>query len=49
MAEVLHECYADRFDSFEKGNRLLAQEEKVNTGIGLSSIPERRNSCGGQF
>jgi CheY-like chemotaxis protein len=49
VAGVLRECYPDRFDSFERGNRLLAQEEKVNTRIGLSSIPERRSSCGGQF
>lgn len=49
VAEVLHECYPDRFDSFEKGNHLLTQEEKPNTRIRLSCIPERRNSCGGQF
>jgi hypothetical protein len=49
VAEALHERYPDRFDSFEKGNRLLAQKEKVNTRIGLSSIPERKNSYGGQF
>ena len=48
VAGVLRERYPDRFDSFERGNRLLAQEEKVNMRIGLSSIPERRNSCGGQ-
>ncbi len=46
---VLHECYPDRFDSFEKGNCLLAQEEKLNSQIRLSCIPERRNSCCGQF
>jgi CheY-like chemotaxis protein len=49
VAGVLRERYPDRFDSFERGNRLLAQEEKVNTRIRLSSIPERRNSYGGQF
>jgi len=49
VAGVLRECYPDRFDFFEKGNRLLAQEEELNTRICLSSIPEKRNSCGGQF
>lgn len=49
VAGVFRECYSDRFVSFKKRNRLLAQEEELNTRIRLSSIPERRNSCGGQF